>query len=358
MMMASMRAAIVLLLITVPFAQSQRQQNQSALKWIPQESHTKESLRGLSVVLPQIVWASGTHGTYLRTTDGGTNWTPAQVPGAESLDFRDVEAFDSNIAYLLAAGPGEQSRIYKTQDAGKHWDLQFTNHEPKGFFDCMSFWSEQRGIALGDPVNGKFQIITTQDGGKHWNYVDSMRMPAALTGEGAFAASGACIATEGKNNAWFATGGSGARVFRSADGGRSWDASETPIAHGAPSMGIFSIAFRDSKHGAIAGGDYQQPSKSAANLATTSDGGKTWQRVAAGEEKYFSEITYVPGQKDWIVAVGSSASAFSQDELNGWRTVLSDGFNTISSRGAAATWAAGAQGNIAKAVFSSPRNGR
>ncbi len=358
MMMASMRAAIVLLLITVLFAESQPQPNQSALEWIPQESHTKESLRGLSVVSPQVVWASGTHGTYLRTTNGGMNWTPAQVPGTESLDFRDVEAFDSNVAYLLAAGPGEQSRIYKTQDAGKNWDLQFTNHEPKGFFDCMSFWSEQRGIAVGDPVNGKFQIIITQDGGKQWNYADSAKMPSAVAGEGAFAASGTCIATEGQSNAWFVTGGTAARVFRSADGGDSWQVSETPVTHGAASTGIFSVAFRDRQHGAIAGGDYQQPEKGSANLASTNDGGKTWTLVSPGEEKYFSGISYVPGQKGWIVAVGSSASAFSQHELNGWRTFLPDGFNTISSRGAAATWAAGAQGSIAKAAFSSPRSSR
>jgi photosystem II stability/assembly factor-like uncharacterized protein len=350
MMLAAMRAAIALLLVTGLFAQSSSQQTKS-FQWVPQESHTLESLRGLSVVSPQIVWASGTHGTYLRTTDGGMNWTPAQVPGAESLDFRDVEAFNADLAYLLAAGPGEQSRIYKTTDAGRHWELQFTNHEPKGFFDGMSFWSEQRGIAVGDPVNGRFQIITTADGGRHWNYAESAKMPAALTGEGAFAASGTCIATQGNNNAWFVTGGSAARVFRSADGGRSWQVSETPIAHGAPSIGIFTIAFRDSTHGAIAGGDYQRPDKGGANLAITHNGGKTWDLVPSIQEEYFSGIAYVPAQRDWIMAVGSSASAFSPDELKSWQTFLSDGFNTVSSRGAAATWAVGANGKIAKAML-------
>ena len=89
----------------------------------------------------QLAWASGTHGTYLRTTDGGNTWQPAQVPGAEALDFRDVEAFSADLAYLLSAGPGDQSRIYKTTNAGKTWTLQFTNKNPKGFFDCMAFWT-------------------------------------------------------------------------------------------------------------------------------------------------------------------------------------------------------------------------
>src|SRR5579863_2998387 len=106
-----------------------------------QQSNTTENLRGISVVDDQIAWASGTHGTCLRTTDGGNSWRAAQVPGAESLDFRDAEAFSANLAYLLSAGPGEQSRIYKTNDAGKNWALQFTNKNPKGFFDCMALGS-------------------------------------------------------------------------------------------------------------------------------------------------------------------------------------------------------------------------
>src|SRR5262249_10871026 len=151
--------------------------------------------------------------------------------------------------------------------------------------------------------------------------------------------SGSCMATQGKSNAWFVTGGSASRVFRSADGGRSWKVSESPIMHGVASSGIFSVAFRDAAHGVIAGGDYQQPEKGGNNLAVTGNGGENWELVTLQEQKYFSGITYVPGQKGWIVTVGSSASAWSPDELKGWQTFLSDGFNAVSSSGAAATWA-------------------
>src|SRR5690349_6089661 len=123
-----MRAAVIFFLLTA---------NLFSQTWTSQESHSKESLRGLSVVSRMVVWASGTHGTYLRTSDSGKTWVPTQVPGAESLDFRDVEAFSEDTAYLLAAGTGEQSRIYKTTDGGNQWDLQFTNREPTGFLDCM-----------------------------------------------------------------------------------------------------------------------------------------------------------------------------------------------------------------------------
>src|SRR5437660_8402219 len=84
-----------------------------------QNSNNTADLRGLSAAPSGIVWASGTNGIYLRTLDNGVTWVAATVPGAETLDFRDVQAFSGDEAYLLAAGPGEQSRIYKTNDGGK-----------------------------------------------------------------------------------------------------------------------------------------------------------------------------------------------------------------------------------------------
>src|SRR5690606_26346845 len=80
----------------------------------PQESGTTALIQAVSVVSEQVVWASGHEGTYLRTTDGGRTWHAAKVPGADTLQFRDIHAVDENTAYLLSAGPGELSRIYKT----------------------------------------------------------------------------------------------------------------------------------------------------------------------------------------------------------------------------------------------------
>jgi photosystem II stability/assembly factor-like uncharacterized protein len=71
------------------------------------------------------------------------------VPDAGTLDFRAVVAFSADEAFLMSAGPGGQSRIYHTSDAGKHWQLQFTNTNPKGFFDSMVFWDATHGVVLG-----------------------------------------------------------------------------------------------------------------------------------------------------------------------------------------------------------------
>jgi photosystem II stability/assembly factor-like uncharacterized protein len=101
-----------------------------------------------SVVSRNIAWASGTHGTYLRTTAPAAPGLPPKSPDAATLDFRAVVAFSADEAFLMSAGPGDQSRIYHTTDAGKHWQLQFTNTNPKGFFDSMVFWDPTHGMVV------------------------------------------------------------------------------------------------------------------------------------------------------------------------------------------------------------------
>ena len=147
-------------------------------QWIKQNVNTTASLRGLSVVSEKIIWASGAGGTVIRTIDGGKTWNVIVVPGAEKLDFRDIEAFDANTAYVLSIGNGESSRIYKTTDGGKTWNLQFKNTNEKAFFDAIACWDRNNCIAMSDPVDGQFPIISTTDG-KNWKPFISNQMAEA-----------------------------------------------------------------------------------------------------------------------------------------------------------------------------------
>jgi photosystem II stability/assembly factor-like uncharacterized protein len=284
-----MRFLFIFLLTTAALAQLTRQ---------TQPSNTTENLRGVSAVSQQIVWASGTHGTYLRTTDAGRTWTPAQVPNAANLEFRGIVAFSPDEAFLMSAGLGDQSRIYHTSDAGRHWQLQFTATNPKAFFDSIAFWDPTHGIVLGDPIPDdsgqlKFQLLLTTDG-ETWTPIPPSQLPPAEVGEGAFAASNTCLAILPNNdpNIWFATGGRTTRVFHSSDRGHTWQVFPTPITHGPDSAGIFSIAFRDPNHGVIAGGDYKHPDQDGPNLAFTSDAGKTWTVSQIFPQSYYSAVAY------------------------------------------------------------------
>jgi len=269
------------------------------------------NLRGVSALNDHIVLVSGSKGTVARTIDGGKTWqrlTPPQ--GAEAFDFRDIEAFSAEAAYLMSSGPGEQSRIWKTTDGGKSWRQQYTNKSPDFFLDSLACWQDMQCVALSDPVDGKFLVLITDDG-EHWRELPRDHMPPALNEkragkdgnqedlkEGAFAASGTAITVLG-NNIWFGTGGPKARVFHSADRGKTWTVAETPIMHGESSQGIFSIAFRDAQHGVTVGGDYKEPGKTGANAAFSSDGGKTW-TLATGALPYCSSVavTKLPHRVD------------------------------------------------------------
>jgi len=206
--------------------------------WIPQASNTTAGLRGLSVVSSRVVWASGSKGTVLRTLDGGDHWVVRKVGGAESLDFRDVVAFDQETVLIMSSGTGEASRTYLTRDGGKDWKTVLLNPDKSGFFDAMKFWDRKHGMLLGDPVDGHFTIFITNDGGVSWN---KSTQPESLKEEGAFAASGTCLTLLGKQEAWFGSGGpGGGRIFHTNDRGKTWYVATTPLS-GRPRLPGFSL---------------------------------------------------------------------------------------------------------------------
>ena len=320
-------------------------------QWVPQDSGTKARLRGLSVVGPEVAWASGTKGSVILTTDGGKTWRARPVPGATDLDFRDVHAVDARTAYLLSIGEGEKSRIYKTTDGGGTWALQHTNHDPKGFLDAIAFWDPDHGLALGDPVDGRYTLLTTDDGGTTWTKGKGEGMPPALPNEGAFAASGTCLVIQGERDAWFGTGGGKtARVFRSRDRGRTWTDHETPLRADSPTSGIFSLAFRDSDHGVVVGGSYDQPDRKGRVAATTEDGGTTWKLVNSQEPGGFrSAVAFVRrGDPLGLIAVGPSGSDASNDGGRTWQPLGTTGFHAVGFTGPDAGWAVGEDGRVAK----------
>ncbi|MGA7218195.1 MAG: hypothetical protein WBX38_07775 [Candidatus Sulfotelmatobacter sp.] len=256
---------------TLGLAQDASKVNQPTLT--PQNSGTTQLLIAVSPVNSKVVWAAGTGGTYVVTTDGGNTWKSGVVPGTEQLQFRDVQGVSDKVAYLMSIGNDTTNfRIYKTADGGATWEIQFVNETASAFYDCLAFWKANNGVAHSDSVNGVFPDLRTSNGQK-WNSI-SGNMPPALAGEASFSASGTCITTQGDSNAWIATGGSAiARILATTDGGSTWNAYDTPLVSN-PSAGGISVAFRDASHGILGGGDLST-NKSAATV-TSDDGGHTW----------------------------------------------------------------------------------
>src|SRR5262249_6323823 len=110
-------ASLITASATVSFAQDPGRIRQPKLT--PQQSGTTQLLISVSPVNSRVVWAAGSGGTYVVTTNGGQTWKAAVVPGAEALEFRDVFAVSDKIAYLMSIGENTTDfHIYKTVDGG------------------------------------------------------------------------------------------------------------------------------------------------------------------------------------------------------------------------------------------------
>jgi photosystem II stability/assembly factor-like uncharacterized protein len=315
-----------------------------------QQSGTTSLLQAVSVVDENVVWVSGHQGTYAVTTDGGATWNSAQVPGADTLQFRDVHAFSADVAYLMGAGPADMSRIYKTTDRGTSWDLQWVNSEPSGFYDCMDFWDQNTAVTYGDAIEGELRLIRTTDG-ENWTAVSQDGLPAANGSEGGFAASGTCMVVGSNSVGWIGTGaGSAPRLLRTMDRGATWEAWDTPIIGGSSGAGITSIAFWDNENGMAFGGDLAISDAYTDNSAITSDGGKTWQLT--NHPQFLGAVygsAYVPNTAQPAVAVvGPNGLDFSIDLGTTWVGLDTLDYWAVGFAGPNAGWAVGPGGRITK----------
>lgn len=314
-------------------------------RWQPVPTGSTQQFRGLDAVDRRTAWVGGSAGQVLRTTDGGATWQDVSPPGAAGLLFRDVEAQSARRASVLAIGEGDASRIYTTTDGGASWRLAFLNDDPRAFYDCMDFYAGgRRGLALSDPVDGKFRIAATDDWGQSWHVLPNAGMPPAVAGEAGFAASGTCLVTSGRD-AWFASGVGAARAFRSRDGGFTWTATAVPIPASAAGGGVFSLAFRNPREGAMVGGDFTAPTNGKDASGVTRDGGATW-RPGGDLGGYRSGVDWATGARATLIAVGPTGSDVSRNGGRTWTAFDTAPYDAVDCV-PGTCWASGPAGAVA-----------
>lgn len=308
-----------------------------------------QSFRGLDAVDRDTAWISGGSltpggaGKVYRTTDGGETWQDVSPPGTEGLSLRDVEARDAETAVVLSIGSGEASRIFRTTDGGATWNETFRNTEEDAFYNCLDFYpGGRRGLAVSDPVDGKFQIAATDDGGASWEVLPDEGMPDS-TGEANYSASGDCLVIAGRH-AWFGSGGSAARVFHSTDRGLSWEATDSTLRAGE-AAGVFGLAFRTPRHGVAVGGDFAAPADGTDASAYTRDG-RIW--TGGGDLAHLGEDASFASKRLLLVTGESgptAGSSVSRDGGRTWEQFSTTGFHTLDCvKGGC--WAAGGGGRV------------
>ncbi len=318
-----------------------------------QMSGTTALLQAVAPVSEQVIWVSGHTGTVLRTRDGGSTWEARPVPGAETMEFRDVHALSAEQAWVLAAGPGDKSRIYHTADGGATWALQFTNADSTAFFDCFTFFDAKRGVAFSDAAGGRTIILRTENGGTTWNLLPPSAVPAPLVGEGAFAASGGCLVSHGTKDAWVATGSPEARLLRTRDQGKSWQAQATPFVRGE-GAGLTATSWLDRKRGIGVGARISQmrTDTAAAVIGVTDDGGMTWtMRARPAVRGSFFGVAWVPGAgRQTAVASTLGGLLVTGDAGLTWSAATTFQYWSVGGVGRSA-WGVGPGGRITRLTF-------
>jgi photosystem II stability/assembly factor-like uncharacterized protein len=311
-------------------------------RWEPVPTGSDQQYRGLGAVDQRTAWVGGSDGEVLRTTDGGKTWKDVSPPDSAGLLFRDVEADSAQRASVLSIGPGDASKIFRTTDGGRHWQLAFVNDDPDAFYDCMDFFADgRRGLALSDPVDGKFRIAATDDYGRSWHVLPNGGMPDAVEGEFAFAASGTCLVANGKRDAWFGSGGGASRAFHSRDGGFTWTATAAPIP-ASEAGGVFSLAFRNAHDCVMVGGDVLAPENGTDASGFTRDG-DTW-RGGGDLSGYRSAVDWVNGST--LIAVGPTGSDVSYDGARSWSAFDTAAYDAVDCV-PGTCWASGPAGAVA-----------
>lgn len=304
------------------------------------------SLRGLSVVNDNVVWASGSNGTVVRSVDGGQHFDWMQVPGFEKRDFRDIEAFDANTAVIMAIA--EPAQILRTTDGGAHWTMVFTDTTTGMFLDAMYF-TGAAGTVVGDPINGKLYIATTIDSGKSWQPM-SRWVPNAETGEAFFASSGTNLHSvqDARYGMALVTGGKRSRLIMLPRTQQAEYVSRPLplLQQGTENTGANSIA-TFLRNAVIVGGDFTHPADTSGNCVVTHSGGDFWEKPLIPPGGYRSCVIYLDQQQ--LLTCGLTGVDASDDGGSHWYPVSSEGYHVVQkAKQGKAVFFAGGRGKIGK----------
>lgn len=299
------------------------------------------SFRGLSVVSDGVFWISGNNGTVGKSINGGKTIEWLIVKGFEKSDFRDIEAFDSKTAIIMAIA--EPAYILKTIDGGKSWQLVYENHKKGMFLDALDFdhKSPNKGIVVGDTIDGKIFLLKTSDFGDTWQ--EFTEKPISIEQEGCFASSGTNIVVR-KNDNYFVTGGKNSRFFKNGM------AVQIPIIQGTETTGANSIAVSENrKNIIIVGGDFSAKNDSIDNCLISKNGGKSFIKSISNPKGYRSCVEFISKKK--AITCGLNGIDISKDKGLNWLNISNESFHVCQkSPNGKVVYFAGANGKVGKMI--------
>jgi photosystem II stability/assembly factor-like uncharacterized protein len=335
-MLIKIKLLIILLVLVI--SQSSAQEIQALT------SAPKISIRGLSVVDDNIIWASGSSGTVARSTNGGKDFQWLKIKDYEKRDFRDIEAFDSNTAIIMAVA--EPAVILKTKDGGQTWKEVFHDTTAGMFLDAMDF-ADGNGTVIGDPVNKKIFMAYTEDYGDTWKISSITNNISVADGEAFFASSGTNIKLSNGKFPVFVSGGKKSALYFSSTSNLV-----LPLLQGEESTGANSLALSPSKtlKAIVVGGDFAKDTATTGNCALITLMPLTANQPKTPPHGYRSCVEYITENK--LITCGTSGVDFSVDGGMNWQLISKESFHVCQkAKKGTSVFLAGSNGRIAKLTW-------
>ncbi|MEQ8786850.1 MAG: YCF48-related protein [Pirellulaceae bacterium] len=273
--------------------------------WRLQPTGVATRLESVWFVNPERGWAVGgethpfTHtsqAVILRTLDGGKTWNP--VPGLLLPALRQVRFFDPRNGW--AAGGSSSmypTGVFRTSDAGRTW-IPMTRG-PSAHWRCADFASPLGGAAAA--ADGSLATA-------HEFELAPARAPTLGLRRAT------CLRLDAAGNGWLV--GEGGLVFKTTDGGRSWQEPPAPLPAAAGACDLGAAAMLGS-HVWIAG-------TPGTLMFHSADGGRTWETLNTSQRLPIHAVTFVNEQTGWAVGALGTILA-TVDGGRTWRVQRSGG---------------------------------
>ncbi|MDQ0781019.1 glycosyl hydrolase [Chryseobacterium sp. W4I1] len=275
----------------------------------------KISIRALEIY-DNKVWYTGTDSKF-GFVDLQNSKNQKQISLSDKkLQFRTLAQDKKSFYAINIESP---AYFFKIDKKDLKSEIVFTDTVKTAFYDALHFANDQLAYTFSDADTDNLLKLAVYKSRKWSMYKNSTKLN---DGEAAFAASNTNIASS-KNFLWIATGGKASRILKIDLKNENIDVFSTPFIQGESSQGMYSIDFYGDNFGVAVGGDYTKQDENINNIATSIDGGRTWQIQASGKNAGYSTCVKIkPGSKGKeMISVGDKHISYSSDFGKTWKKI-------------------------------------